>query len=264
LKSTDPVEARESAKRLIKLNNERKIMTAVIVKDIKKKLSKKDLPAIIVSGNPKWKPSILGLVAGNLADEFGRPVFLWGRNGGGEIRGSCRSDQQTDVFALMQALPKGFLERFGGHKFSGGFGLSNDNIHFLEEKLLKGFKESGGGVESDEVTLIDGEISLKDIDWDLVNEIEKLSPFGAENPKPVFILRNVQIPEIKKFGKHNEHLKLDFSNGSKSISAISFFSDEKSFQKPLNEGATADLIASIEKSYFRNIPELRLRIIDIN
>jgi len=166
LKSSDIVEAEEGARRLTKLNNDRKILTATIVKDIKRKLSKKDeLPKVIVFGNSKWKPSILGLVAGKLAEEYNRPVFLWGRNGSGEIRGSCRSDQHTDVFILMQSLPKDFLLHYGGHKFSGGFGISNDNIHFLEEELIKYFKETEQR-QAEEIISIDGELSLKDVTWD--------------------------------------------------------------------------------------------------
>ena len=268
LRTEDAVEAIEGAKRLTKLNDERKIITATIVKDIKRKLSKRgELPLVIVSGNPKWKPSIMGLVAGKLADEFNRPVFLWGRNGGGEIRGSCRSDQYTDVFSLMKSLPKDFLLHSGGHKFSGGFGISNDNVHFLEEKILETFK-SFDQKELEEIVLIDGETTLSDIDWKLVAEMGKLAPFGKGNPKPVFILKNLKLPEIQSFGKHSEHLKLDFpveSNGNfkKPLSAISFFSGPDSFQKPLKEGETADLIVSVEKSFFRSFPELRLRIIDI-
>jgi single-stranded-DNA-specific exonuclease len=266
LKSVDTVEANESAKRLTKLNNDRKILTATIVKDIKRKISQKgELPAVIVFGNPKWKPSILGLVAGKLADEFNKPTFLWGRNSSGEIRGSCRSDQKIDVHGLMGRLPQGFLDHFGGHKFSGGFGISNDNVHFLENELLKGFKkEHGENNEEEEVVLVDGELSIEDISWEIVEEIYKLSPYGKDNPKPIFVFKNLKLPQIQKFGKHNEHLKIDFPNSSgKTISAISFFADSDSFQLDLKEGESADLIASIEKSYFRNISELRLRIIDI-
>jgi single-stranded-DNA-specific exonuclease len=263
LRTENIVEAEEGAKRLTKLNNERKTITATMVKEIKKKLSKKDvIPSIIVSGNPKWKPSIVGLVAGKLADEYNKPVFLWGRNGDGEIRGSCRSDQRVDVHHLMQSLPEGFLNHFGGHKFSGGFGVSNDNVHFLEEKILESFTD-GDHKESEEIVLIDGEVGLNDINWKLATEIESLAPYGQGNPKPVFILKNIKLPEIQSFGKHDEHLKLDFPTDNKTLSAISFFSDQDSFQKELKEGESVDLIASIEKSYFRNFPELRLRIIDI-
>ena len=277
LKSDNEVSAREGAKRLTKLNNDRKILTATIVKDIKRKLSRKggmgvngeggekgELPRVIVFGNPKWKPSILGLVAGNLAGEFNRSVFLWGRNGSGEIRGSCRSDQKTDVYELMQSLPKDFLIHFGGHKFSGGFGISNDNVHFLEEKLIKNANIQNGEEKRDEIILLDGELSLKDVSFELANEIEKFSPFGKDNPKPVFLIKNLKLPKIQKFGKHDEHLKLEFpGNSKKYISAIKFFAGVNSFKREILEGQNADLVASIEKSYFRNFPELRLRIIDI-
>jgi len=265
LRSDDIPLAVESAKRLTKLNNERKILTAMIVKDIKRKLSQKEeIPKVIVSGNPKWKPSILGLVAGNIADEFNRPVFLWGRNGYDEIRGSCRSEQKTDVFSLMQGLPSNFLTHFGGHKFSGGFGISNENIHFLEEEIIKNFKLNQSKKDDEEKVFIDSELKIEDINWDIAKDIKKLSPYGAGNSKPVFLFKNLLIPKIQKFGKHSEHIKIELERGSqKTIPAIRFFSNEESFTKPVKEGQKADLLASIEESYFRNFPELRLRIIDI-
>ncbi|HJN62663.1 MAG TPA: single-stranded-DNA-specific exonuclease RecJ [Candidatus Paceibacterota bacterium] len=265
LKSEDIVEAKEGAERLSKLNNERKILTATIVKEIKRKLSKMEkIPPVIVAGNPKWVPSILGLVAGNLADTFNRPVFLWGRNGYKEIKGSCRSDQRTDVFSLMQKMPDNFFTHFGGHKFSGGFGISGGKIHFLEEEIIKHFKKDEKTKSHDEKVLIDSKLSLSDINWDVIKEIEQLSPYGTGNEKPVFIFDDLPLPKLQKFGKHSEHLKLEFPNGSnRPISAISFFSDENSFQRPIKEGEKASIVASIEKSYFRNFPELRLRIVDI-
>jgi len=262
LKSEEEAEAKAGAKKLTELNNKRKVITASMVKEIKSKLSKRgEIPKIIVAGNTKWVPSILGLVAGNLANEFNRPVFLWGQNGYEEIRGSCRSEQKTDVFSLMHKLPKDFFIHFGGHKFSGGFGILNKNVHFLEEELLKSFEETDGPDEDDS-SLIDAVLPIEKINRNLYNEISRLAPFGTGNPKPVFLINNLLVKSIEKFGKNKEHLKLNFTS-SQNIQAISFFSDENSFSSEVSEGSPINLVASLEESYFRNYPELRLRIVDI-
>ena len=97
-------------------------------------------------------------------------------------------------------------------------------------------------------------------------ELEKLSPFGLANPKPVFLFEKVKIEKIKKFGKNGsgEHLEIIFSdkNGNKA-KAISFFSNLESFKKPLAEGLNTNLLATFDLSRFMGKEELRLRIVDI-
>ncbi len=96
---------------------------------------KSGLPSVIVLGNPQWRPSLLGLAANSCAEEFHRPVFLWGRDGDDLIKGSCRSEGKTHVVELMRAMPVGTLTQFGGHHHSGGFTVSNDAVHYLEQRL---------------------------------------------------------------------------------------------------------------------------------
>jgi single-stranded-DNA-specific exonuclease len=97
-------------------------------------------------------------------------------------------------------------------------------------------------------------------------EIEKMAPFGLGNPKPTFLFKNVKIEKIKKFGKNGsgEHLEITFSDASKNKAiAISFFSNQDSFGKKIEEGMNINLLATFDLSRFRGKEELRLRIIDI-
>ena len=113
-------------------------------------------------------------------------------------------------------------------------------------------------------TFIDKKLSIDDVNWDIYKNIEKLAPYGEGNPKPVFIFENVAVKEVKQFGKTNNHLELSFENQKgKKIRAIGFFMSSESFKKSMKSGEKIDLIASFEKSNFRNYPELRLRIMDI-
>jgi single-stranded-DNA-specific exonuclease len=100
-------------------------------------------------------------------------------------------------------------------------------------------------------------------------ELEKMSPFGLGNPKPIFFFENVKIEKIKKFGKNGsgEHLEISFSDCDKNkqnkATGISFFSNINSFQKTLSEGLGVNLLATFDLSRFRGREELRLRIVDI-
>ncbi|MEK7501819.1 MAG: DHH family phosphoesterase [Patescibacteria group bacterium] len=232
------------------------------------------LPDVIVLGNPAWRPSLLGLVANTCAQEFNRPFFLWGRDGDNVIKGSCRSEGRANIMEIMRAVPEGIFTQMGGHKHSGGFAVSNEQIHFLDRHLNEAFLKNqksnlnpsaGGQNETQEENIIDAELTLDSVNWDLFKDIDKLAPFGKGNPKPVFLFKNIVPASIRKFGKRNEHVEIVFKKqNDEKISAISFFGAESEWAKTIQTGKLIDLIASLEKSVFRREPELKLRVVNVN
>lgn len=262
LVATDEVEADILAKHLDNINNERKGMVARIVKDAKKIIKEKfetyGETKIIVLGNPDWRPALLGLVANSISEEYNRPVFLWGREGGEVIKGSCRSDGVTNLVAIMERTKNVFIE-FGGHKLSGGFSVHHEKIHILEETLIEASTHTQ--IENEDI-LVDTELSLKDVNEETVNKIGRLAPFGVSNPKPVFIFRDIIPEKINYFGKAKEHLSVNLRDGSNTARAISFFNSPDQFGDALKEGIKTNLVANIEKSDFGGRREIRLRIVD--
>jgi single-stranded-DNA-specific exonuclease len=262
LVAQDEAEANAYAKHLDAINNERKGVVAGIVKEAKKRIKEKienlGDKKVIVLGNPDWRPALLGLAANSIAEEYGRPVFLWGREGGEFIKGSCRSDGSTNLVAIMERTKDIFIE-FGGHKLSGGFSVQHDKIHILEEALLEASTHT---VNGEDQILVDTEMSLGDVNEETINKISKLAPFGTGNEKPTFIFRNVLPEKINRFGKAKEHLAINFSEGSSKAKGISFFTSPDQFGDALKEGIKTNLVANIEKSYFNGSSEIRLRIID--
>lgn len=279
LVADNDVDANKYADHLDKINNERKGIVTSLVKEVKKTLESRygnEIPAVIVLGNPEWRPSLLGLVANTCAEEFDRPTFFWGRDGGNAIKGSCRSEGKTSVVELMRAsIPETFLQ-FGGHKHSGGFAVSNDEIHFLEKRLNDGAKKLKSNIseikeEQDfEKGIIDSELSLDEVNNRLFTEINKLAPFGIGNHKPIFLFRNLQPVSVRKFGKSNDHVEIIFKKKTgEKVSAISFFGAKEKWANNIlkidyNKNAgKIDLIASIEKSMFRGRSEIRLRVVEV-
>jgi single-stranded-DNA-specific exonuclease len=107
-------------------------------------------------------------------------------------------------------------------------------------------------------------LEINDISWNTYSVIEKFAPFGAGNPKPLFLFNSILIDQVNHFGKEKNHLKLEFKKSDgKIISAIAFFKTSESFNKILEKGERINLVATMEKSMFRNFPELRLRIVDV-
>ncbi|MEQ1625484.1 MAG: DHHA1 domain-containing protein, partial [Sediminibacterium sp.] len=225
----------------------------------------------IVLGNPEWRVGILGLVAGKIMDQYKKPVFVWGKDENDCIKGSCRSDGSVSVVELMTETKEYFLE-FGGHELAGGFTVHTDKVHFLEEALSNSWIEIQKGQSSTNLgrTVLGENADFKG-DLGLVTkknwkEIEKLSPFGLGNPKPIFLFEAVKIVKLKKFGKNGsgEHLEIIFSDSSNNKAvAISFFSSLDSFDVLLEEGKRVNLLATFDLSRFRGREELRLRVEDI-
>ncbi len=274
LATTDHNRGSELATHLDKINNERKGLVASMVKEIKKTLREREEyfagRRVIVMGNPSWRPAILGLAANSIAEDLKKPVFLWGRDsgdGGSEskagIKGSCRSGGSSNVVKIMEAAKESF-EQFGGHAFSGGFSLSPEMVHTIEDVLENAIKSLPDNKDADQPDLIDTKLSLDEVSWNTYRDIEKLAPFGVGNTKPLFLFENIKPIELKMFGKAKEHLELSFVNvkGDK-IKAIGFFTKPEDFASVPRIDFPLNLIATMEKSFFGRSPELRLRIEDI-
>ena len=264
LATKDLAEARALADHLAKINDERKVMVAHIMKDVKNTLHKREEKPFVVIGNPTWRIGVLGIIASKITEEYKKPAFVWGTDGNGDIKGSCRGWGAINLVEIMTSLPENSLLEFGGHKGAGGFAISHEEIHFLEERLLKVFNNITESVETEENYKIDAEITIDDVTSSNFNVIKKLAPFGMGNPKPTFLFNNLKIFSIKEFGKEKNHLELSFKNSrGYIIKAISFFKTRESFTNLLEEGNSINMVAVFEKNSFAGREELRLRIIDI-
>jgi single-stranded-DNA-specific exonuclease len=263
LATTDMREAEKLAVHLETINNERKGIVAALVKDAKKHVdAREEIKKVIVVGNPEWRPALAGLVANSLVEAYERPVFVWGRDGDGMLKGSCRSYNGYDLFELMNKAKDCFIE-FGGHAGAGGFSVTLENVATLEEKLslaLEACENDGSADKKDESIVVE----IQEVSEELWKIISALAPFGTGNPKPFFRLANAEIKSAKNFGKTGDHLEIIFSAPqNRSVKAISFFNTIESTKAVLNPASKISLTAHLEKSYFRNRPEVRLRIVDI-
>ena len=269
LSTTDEIVADELSTHLNKINDERKGLVASMVKEMKHTISAREdsveKKEAIVLGNPKWKPSLLGLAANTLMQENFCPVFLWGREGENILKGSCRSPGNMSLINLMKSLPEGILLDYGGHALSGGFSVSHEKIHLLETEIIIALKKiKVDGDDTPQEVFIDKKLSIDEVNWDTYKAIEKLAPFGAGNPKPLFLFEKIKIAAIKNFGKEKNHLEISFKKSDgKNISAIGFFMTGDEWGMELKEGEKINLVATMEKSMFRGFPELRLRIVDV-
>jgi single-stranded-DNA-specific exonuclease len=264
LSAETKAEADEYAEKLMHLNDARKGLVASMIKEARHHLDAREIRDVIVVGNPLWKPGLVGLVASNLVEAYARTVFVWGRSEDGEIKGSCRSDGTVNLVDLMTKVPEGVFLGVGGHELAGGFSVSSDGIHVLEDELVAAYQAVKKEKDMSAI-FVDATLSLADVNWVNWKYIAKFAPFGIGNPKPTFIFENIHITEARYFGKEKTHLELSFKNSD--VKAILFFakisSEEHGKHGVLVAGDTIDLVATMEVNTFRNKRELRLRIVNI-
>ncbi len=268
-------EAEILAKRLESLNNKRKGAVANITKQVKKKVQKMqealgehELPNVIVTGDPSWNPALVGLAAGSVADTLGKVVCLWGRDGSGVLKGSCRNGGTEYSIVKMFEMAKESLLKFGGHHAAGGFSVSNEHIHSLQDALNNGLNsaEIDDKVirEKQKMMHYDIELALSDVNIKTAQDIAQLAPFGVGNPKPIICLRNVDITSIRHFGKEKNHIEIRIQDTVGHFrKASKFFATAQSFDRELQEGDTVTLLAHLEESSFAGRRTLELRIVNI-
>ena len=260
--TTDETEATEIAQKLEKLNRQRKAEAGAITRAVRERLAERsEMRSVIALGDPSWRPALLGLVANGIAEEYQRPVFLWGREGNNSIKGSCRAGDNTHVIELMTAAKETFVE-FGGHAFSGGFTVRDDEVFYLEDRLVEARGVVAQTVEA--IREADADISALQADLRFLAKLERFAPFGQGNEKPLLRFHNAEIASAERFGKGKEHVKLKIIRDefSAPIEGIAFFAKGALARvaDTLLAGGRADILAHLERDQFsrRGYPRLRL------
>lgn len=273
--TTDESRADELAKELEKVNRSRKASGAAVTRAAHERLERRreelngTLPDVIAMGDPDWRPGLLGLVANSLAEEYERPVFLWGREGSTTAKGSCRAGGNgVSLVALMELASDVFVEA-GGHAASGGFTLKDDAVFTFEEKMCEAFAKLPPTTLADRTLIADHAIELADELAALLKRTEQLAPYGMSNPKPIFALQGCAVAQVSWFGKGEEHLRVrvtrDDGFNQAELEAITFFARRelgKSWEK-LEVGKPATLLGTLERDTFTRGQPVRMRLVAI-
>ena len=216
-------QARGLADELNRTNRERQELTKRVQEAARNKAEAegKQLKRIVVIDDAEFPAGVVGLVAGTLVEEWGRPVLLIER-GEHESRGSARS---VAGFSIIDALTscKELFVRFGGHAAAAGFTIANAQIEVLDARL----QELAASALTEEMltpTLhIDAEVELGSLNWDLLSDLGRLEPFGQANQQPVLMSSAVEVADARTRGADQQHLRLLLrKNGGPTIEAIAF------------------------------------------
>ena len=262
LVTRDKIEAEALAKRLNDRNAERQIVSDQILAEIESAflqtggVDQADKIIIGVSQNNKaWNEGVIGLVAGRLCEKYYRPALVIAKTEDG-YKGSGRSVAE---FNLIKAIEKcgEYLTKYGGHPMACGFSLNEDDLDKFKARIRKIANQKLAGVGLHPKLTIDMEVRLTDINEVMISEIEKLAPFGQDNPRPKFLSKNILIRDVVYMGLNGQHLKLRLENN---LWAVGFGRAEE--WKDLKIGDKIDLVYYLERNEFNGRTELQLKIVD--
>jgi single-stranded-DNA-specific exonuclease len=211
---------------LEQLNKNRRTVERKIFKQAKELVAEHpewDEHGALVLAHHDWHAGVIGIVASRVAEHFEKPAILISlnpENGCGQ--GSGRSFAGFDLHrGLCACAPH--LQTFGGHAAAAGLRIAAERIDLLREALSQ-FVVANHRVSPRALELrVDAEVRLADCTPRAVRELERLGPFGQENPRPVFVASRVQVPQPPtKMGEGERHLSLRVAQHGTSLRAVAF------------------------------------------
>jgi single-stranded-DNA-specific exonuclease len=180
----------------------------------------------LVKWHPGWHQGVLGIVASRIVETYYRPVVLITVTE--ELgKGSARSIPGLDLYKALQAC-RHCLEDFGGHAMAAGLTIKTENLIEFQRSFENAVKRMAQSDDRTPRLNVDSEIHFNDISEKLIDEIETLSPFGTENPEPVFMAQNIKVISSKIVGKNHRRMMLaqDVQPSGKPVPAIRFNAED--------------------------------------
>lgn len=267
LNAKDNDEADKWVECLEKNNRERQQITEKIVNEAIARLADltEEQKIIFIAGDG-WPAGVVGLVAGKLSDRFHRPALVFTReeeNGAVKYSGSGRSIEEFDITAGLKACHE-LLARYGGHPQACGLTiLGEDNYQKFQDKMNGLAAEKLTGTALVPAISIEAEIRLADINWQLLDELEKFEPFGEANEKPLFCAQKLIIEQVQTVGADGKHLKVQVSQaGSPNLHKLIGFSFGDWCAR-LSAGEQIDIIFELGVNEWNGNREIQLKIVDL-
>lgn len=218
----DEGEARRLAGEMNRLNRERQIIEEQILRAIERRIAADpDLAAspIKVIDGDNWHVGVLGIVASKIAERFQSPTLIISKID----RVGSGSGRAPEGFHLLQALEscRDLLDRFGGHAQAAGFQLHASKVSELRQRINRYAALAGDFKPGERQLNVDAEVRLSDLDDMVYRQIQRLSPFGKENPAPLFVARQLTLiaePRILK----GRHLKFRVEQDGRAMDALAW------------------------------------------
>jgi single-stranded-DNA-specific exonuclease len=246
--TSDAQRAREIARQLDEQNRERQAIQRRMQEEIEGRLRSEAIweerMGLVLAGEG-WHLGVAGIVAGRIAEEQAKPVFVLAAHEAGGRRywkGSGRSAGDFHLLDALEAL-KGLLVQFGGHAQAAGVTLAEENL----AAFVEGFAAYAAGqldAESRRPRLgIDAVVSVREVGVKLFEELEQLAPFGYGNPAPVLAVEGVEVVGTPQPIKE-KHLRMTVRQAGAQMQVKAWNAAPEWFQ--LGPGQRLDLAFALE------------------
>jgi len=205
-----------------------------------------------------WHKGVVGIVASRLIDHYYRPTIVLTQSGE-YVAGSARSVAGFNVYEAIHQC-KDLLLGYGGHFYAAGMTMPAENVIPFRDR----FEAVVSSIITEELLVpeivIDAEVELKDLTPSFYNIISQMEPFGPDNVKPVFVLRNVTDTGYSKIVK-DLHLKLSITHDNVVFNGIGFNLADKYEQ--LAGKQPVDVVFTLDENEWNGNKSLQLKVIDL-
>lgn len=264
LTSQDVPTCRALAEQTELANTRRKALQKDVTQQVQAKLAQIDLSTtgVIVLWDEQWNPGVLGLVAGQIAQEYGRPTILLSIDDAQMAKGSARSTNNIDLYELVKAQEH-LLHRFGGHPFAAGLSLPIENLPLFTEAINQRVLQQRSADTIAPTIHADLCVTVSELGLDLYKELRLIEPCGMGNPIPRLLIqncwfemgRNTKIQDLR--GRKVEYIRTAFKIWDESVSQgfPGIWWGHYAYEFPQGR---CDAIVELENNTYRKQYEVRL------
>jgi single-stranded-DNA-specific exonuclease len=207
LTTADFMRAGQLAQQLDVQNRQRQSITRSMQQQAEEIALGQDPEAFLLfAAHEKFNAGVVGLAASRLTEVYYRPAVV-AAQGPEETRGSCRSIPEFHITDALDQC-KDLLVRHGGHAAAAGFTVKNQNLPELVRRLKSVAREQLAGKDLRQTLSADLEVSLPEINFEVLKHLSYLEPTGYGNPDAVFVSRDVKVKSFRAVGSEGKHLKL--------------------------------------------------------
>lgn len=258
-------EAQLLADKFNALNAERKdIENYVLLKAIEQVEGQTQEYPIAFAYGEDWHQGVIGIVAGKLKERYNVPAFVMSVEPD-EVKGSARSIEGVDLGALIiSAKEKGVITGGGGHIMAAGFALTKEQIPAFKKFVGEYVEERLGKEKIAPVLNIDLALALSGVTEDFADSLAMLEPYGAGNPEPLVLIRNVSISHLRLVGSGHVSCFLSSPSGG-SLKAIAFRCADNDIGNALlnNNGELFDAVGQIKTDVWQGRKTIQMIINDL-
>jgi single-stranded-DNA-specific exonuclease len=210
-----------------------------------------------------WHAGVIGIVASRLKDKYGLPTLVIALESG-EGKGSGRSISGVDMgAAVIEAVQAGLLIKGGGHSMAAGLSVAPDKLDELEGFLKNHMAKSVETASASKSLKVDGVISMSGATPALLDEIERVGPFGMGNPGPRFVIPEVALVKADRVGEN--HLRCIFkSKDGISMKVMAFRQADEPLGNSLRTGVGRkfNIAGKLKKDMWTGRPKVEMTLDD--